>query len=86
MVKVEPDSSSRLALPVRAASARRAISRGEVPQVAVLRVADDRDHQPVRSLRRHAHMDGAVAGDDLRVVVIGGVDLRIIGQRAGEAP
>ena len=66
---VEPVSSSRVALPARAASARRVDLGGAVPEVARLGVADHRDHQPGVGLRRHADMDGAVAVDDAGLVV-----------------
>ena len=62
IVMVEPDSSSRAALPVRAASARRTISDASCHTLSDLGVADDRHHQAVGSLGRHAHVDARRGG------------------------
>ena len=83
IVKVAPLSSSRVALPVRAASDEAANFRGQLPDDLGLGVADDRDHQPVRRLRRHAHVNSSVAGHDHRFVVEGRVEHRPVGKRPG---
>ncbi len=46
--------------------------------VARLGVADDRDHQAVRRLGGDAQMDGVVLGQHARLVIIGGVDVRLV--------
>ena len=53
----------------------------QLPHALALRVADHRDHQPARGLRRHAEVHRAVAGEHHRVVVEGGVEHRPVGQR-----
>ena len=84
MVSVEPDSSSDFALPVRAASASRVISRAKLPDILGLRVADDGHHQPRIGLRRHAEMHRAVARHHARFIIIARIDHREIGQRLAD--
>ena len=62
MVMVEPVSSSRVALPPRAASARRATSAGAGPEVARLGVAHHRHHQAAGGLRGDADVHRADGG------------------------
>ena len=62
MVMVEPDSSSRVAVPVARGLGQPGQLGGAVPQVARLGVAHDRHHQPGRRLRGDADMDAAHAG------------------------
>ena len=50
-------------------------------QAESLGVADDRNHEAVRRLRRHAQMHGAKARDDVVFVVVMGVDLRKLSDR-----
>ncbi|MBC7209429.1 MAG: filamentous hemagglutinin family protein, partial [Pseudomonas sp.] len=53
---------------------------GVAPQVAGLGVAQYRHHQAVVALGGDADMHRAVAGDDLGLVVVGGIDLREVAQ------
>jgi hypothetical protein len=64
IVMVEPDSSSRVVVPVRAASAGRATSAGAVPQIERFDVAHHRHQQPGRCLRRDADMDACMLVND----------------------
>ena len=69
MVMVEPVSSSRVAVPAFAASARRLSSAAEAPEIERFRVLDHRHHQPRRRLRRDADMHARMLVDDPRLVV-----------------
>ena len=77
IVIVEPVSSSRLAVPSRAASASRAHLGRAVPQVARLGVAHHRHHQAGGGLRGDADMHAAVLVQHARLVVIARVELRL---------
>ena len=77
---VEPDSSSRLALPLRAAFGQARDFRSAVPQAAGFGVTHHRHHQANVTLRGDADMHRAEAGDDLGFVVVTGVDLREVAQ------
>ena len=76
IVIVEPVSSSRVALPSRAAAARRATSAARCPEVERLGVAHHRHDQAVRGLRGDAEMHRRVAMHDAGLVVEARVDLR----------
>ena len=80
-VMVEPDSSSRAATPCARRLAHPAHFARAFVQAESLGVADDRNHEAVRRLRRHAHMHGAEARDDVVFVVVMRVDLRELGDR-----
>ena len=83
---VEPDSSSRVALP----DLRRLGQPGDlgraVPEVARLGMLDHRHDQPGRRLRGDADMDGAVPVDDAGLVVEQRVDAGLVGDRLDHRP
>jgi hypothetical protein len=81
IVIVEPLSWSRVALPLRAVSASRAIA-GAGPQVQRLRLAQHRHHQAGIGLRRHAEVHRVVQRQHAGFVVEARVDLRELGHRA----
>ena len=80
-VIVEPESSSRAATPLARGLAHPAHFPRAWIQAQRLGVADDRNHEAVRRLRRDAQMHRAEARDDIVVVVVMGVDLRELGDR-----
>ena len=69
MVMVEPDSSSRVALPVCAASASRLTSAAQSQRSRASACLHHRHDQARRRLRGDADMDAAVAVDDAGLVV-----------------
>ena len=86
IVIVLPDSSSRPALPVRAASLTRAISAAAAHTSSVVGVADDGDEQPVRRLRGDADVDRTVDGEELGLVVERRVEVRLVGDGEDDRP
>ena len=81
-VIVEPDSSSLVALPLRAASETRLISSASSHSVQGLGVAHHRHLQAVRRLRGHAGVHGAVPHDHVALGVEPGVALRVLLEHA----
>ena len=81
IVMVEPDSSSRVAVPALAASARRLSSAAAAPEIARLGVPDDRHDEARRRLRGDADMDAGVLMEDARFVVEERVQVRLVGDR-----
>src|SRR3546814_6327298 len=53
----------------------------ELPHIALLRVADDGNHQPSIGLRGHPEVDLPVARHHPRLVVVARVDHRKVGHR-----
>lgn len=74
-VMVEPDSSSRVALPARALAASRD-RRAASPQIQRLHLAQHRHHQARISLRCSAQMDSIVQRPHAGFVVEAGIDLQ----------
>jgi hypothetical protein len=81
-VSVEPDSSSRVALPARALAARLRDGLGAVPQVQRLRLPQHRHHQAAVGLRGHAQVHRVKQRQHAGLVVEAAVDLRKVGHRA----
>ena len=83
---VEPESSSRAALPSRAAVGEARDFGGALPQVQRFGVAHHRHHQPLAVCVAMPEVHGRVAVHDAGVVVEARVDLRELAQSAAPPP
>jgi hypothetical protein len=84
MVMVEPESSVRVAGAGARGLGQALHLRGALPQAARLAMADHRDHQAGRRLRRDADMDSTMPLERLHLVVVERVHLGKVGDRLDE--